>query len=71
MTQNISVTRKKIKISTIVLYILVSLFALFCLYPFLLVISSSFTEEVSLVKYGYRLIPKAFTLEAYKAYSIR
>ncbi len=39
-----------------------------CLYviPFLLVISVSFTEEKALNQYGFGLIPKVFSLEAYR-----
>ncbi|MGI6107029.1 MAG: carbohydrate ABC transporter permease [Lachnospiraceae bacterium] len=43
------------------------LFAILCLLPFLLVIGSSFQSEQEIAKYGYRLIPKAFSLESYKS----
>lgn len=56
---------KKITVSGLILYLIVILFALFCLLPFLLVISTSFADEMSVVEYGYRLIPKVFTLNAY------
>jgi len=42
-------------------------FALICLYPFLLVVLSSLTEEVSLLKNGYSLFPKRASLSAYQA----
>jgi putative aldouronate transport system permease protein len=44
----------------------VGLFAFFCLYPFLLVISGSFTTRIAATTYGFTLIPKEFTLESYK-----
>ena len=37
-----------------------------CVVPFWLLIASSFTSEASLVKNGYSLIPKEFSLAAYK-----
>ena len=43
------------------------LFALLCLYPFLLVISGSFTPKEEAIRYGFRLIPHAFTTASYRA----
>lgn len=34
--------------------------------PFLLLISASFTDNDSIIRYGYSLIPRKFSLEAYK-----
>lgn len=47
-------------------YILTGFFAVICLYPLLLAVGTSFTDEVEVTKYGYHVIPKAFCLEAYK-----
>jgi multiple sugar transport system permease protein/putative aldouronate transport system permease protein len=41
-------------------------FAVFCLLPFLLVISSSITDEITLTQYGYNLIPKKISFFAYE-----
>ncbi len=71
MMQTISV-RKKIHISasdrtlSAFFYIFITAFALFALVPFLLVVSASFTEEVALNRFGYKLWPEAFSLDAYK-----
>ena len=43
------------------------LFALVCLYPFLLVISGSFTPKDESIRYGFRLIPHGFTTASYQA----
>ena len=51
---------------TIAVYIILSLLALFCLMPFLLLVISSFTEELSLTKYGYSFFPKKLSVDAYK-----
>ncbi len=45
---------------------IIILFAIVCLVPFILVISSSFTSETSIIQDGYSLWPKEANLEAYK-----
>ncbi|RUT40336.1 carbohydrate ABC transporter permease [Paenibacillus anaericanus] len=47
-------------------YLFLALISLFCLVPFILVLSSSLTEESSIIEQGYQLIPAVFSLEAYK-----
>jgi len=47
-------------------YIFITLYALACIFPFLLILGSSFASEDSLRVYGVQLIPKVFSLEAYK-----
>lgn len=37
-----------------------------CIFPVLMALSTSFTSEASLIKEGYRLIPKVTSLDAYK-----
>lgn len=49
-------------ISGIVLTVLSAL----CLLPFLLVLSGSFSDQMSILVDGYQLIPSSFSLEAYK-----
>ena len=46
-------------------YLLIGLFALLCLAPFLLMITSSFMEEHEIITEGYKLAPKKWTLFAY------
>lgn len=47
-------------------YFFVGLFALICLFPFALMISSSFMTEKEIVLEGYKLFPKELTLSAYR-----
>lgn len=54
------------KIFDILVYTFVTLFCLFCLFPFVLILGSSFETETNLSKFGYSMIPKDFTLTAYK-----
>ena len=42
-------------------------FALICLYPFLLVISGSFTPKEEAIRQGFRLFPGRYTTAAYEA----
>lgn len=46
-------------------YSFISVLAIFCVLPFILVVSGSFTSEDSIIKDGYSVFPKVFSLEAY------
>ncbi|WP_338539620.1 carbohydrate ABC transporter permease [Paenibacillus tundrae] len=50
----------------IAFYVLLTVFAIFCLFPFISVISSSLSTESSILKHGYSLWPREFSLDAYK-----
>ncbi|MCL6457611.1 MAG: carbohydrate ABC transporter permease [Gorillibacterium sp.] len=52
---------------TMFAYLFTFVFAVFCLFPFLLMVIGSFTEETELIIHGYSLFPKAFSLAAYEA----
>lgn len=47
-------------------YMFISVFALLCLLPFVLMVSSSFTSEREVAKNGFSFIPKEFTTFSYK-----
>ena len=59
--------RKKISGVNLIGYLFCGLIALFCLVPFVMVLSASFTSEEVISLYGFSLWPKEFSLEAYKA----
>jgi putative aldouronate transport system permease protein len=46
-------------------YIFVSLVAVSCLIPFIFIISASFSSEMAVLRYGFSLLPRDFSLEAY------
>jgi ABC-type sugar transport system, permease component len=46
-------------------YAVIILTSLACLFPFLLIISASFTDNASIIRDGYHFIPKKFSLEGY------
>ena len=45
--------------------VLMVLLAIYCIIPFFLMLSVSFSSEASLSKYGYSFLPKEFTGAAY------
>ncbi|MGN0427208.1 MAG: carbohydrate ABC transporter permease [Agathobacter sp.] len=47
-------------------YTFATIYALLCIFPFLLIVGSSFTTESSIRAHGVQLIPKEFSLEAYQ-----
>lgn len=47
-------------------HIVLSLVAIVCVVPLLLIISASFTSDAEIMEYGYKFIPKDFTLKAYE-----
>lgn len=51
---------------SILCYVIVGIFAIICLLPFLVIISASFSDESTIIRMGYSLIPKKISLEAYK-----
>lgn len=51
---------------TVVSYVTVTLFALFCLIPLWMIVAGSFTDEAELSLRGYSLFPDPFSLEAYQ-----
>ncbi len=64
-----SVGKKRMATDRLLLHLLgytvLTVLTVFCLFPFILVISSSLTEESSIIRDGFQLIPTSFSLEAY------
>lgn len=54
------------KAFTFLCYMFLVLFAFVCLFPFLLVLSASFTDEYTLLWEGYKLFPSKVSTSAYK-----
>ncbi|MDE5548248.1 MAG: carbohydrate ABC transporter permease [Clostridia bacterium] len=50
----------------IIFYVIAALFAVLCLYPFVQVFMSSFADETTLVREGYKLIPSKMSVDAYR-----
>ncbi|MEK0316502.1 carbohydrate ABC transporter permease [Cohnella sp. 56] len=55
------------RIFSIAAYGILSLFTLFCIVPFLLMVIGSFTKESELIVHGYTLFPKHLSAAAYDA----
>lgn len=53
------------KMYKIIMTLIVLIFVTFCAFPFVLILSSSFTSEEDILQYGYNLIPRSFDTNAY------
>ena len=58
--------QSSLKGNKIMIHIILGLLALFCLLPLVFVISISFSNEKDLIRNGYAMFPRVFSLEAYK-----
>jgi putative aldouronate transport system permease protein len=58
-------TTASTRVFYLITYAMVTIAAVVCLLPFILVVSGSFTDELSIRTYGYSLIPRVFSTEAY------
>lgn len=47
-------------------YFTVTLFTVFCALPFIMIVSASFSSEGAIMREGFGLLPKEFTLDAYE-----
>ncbi|MEN6313632.1 MAG: carbohydrate ABC transporter permease [Clostridiaceae bacterium] len=56
---------KKFRISTLLIYLVISIFTLVCLIPMVLTLIVSFTDESSIMRNGYSFIPEKLSLYAY------
>lgn len=59
-------TQKATLVFNVFGYTLVTVFAILCLTPFLILISGSFTPESDIAKFGYSLFPKQISTAAYQ-----
>ncbi|MEN8075958.1 carbohydrate ABC transporter permease [Clostridioides difficile] len=57
---------KDIKAFNIISYTAITIVALLCLIPFLMVLIGSFTSEKEIIANGFSFFPKEFSVEAYK-----
>ena len=57
---------KDMKAFNVLSYTLISLVALFCFIPFLIVVMGSITDEKEIIARGFSLFPQSFSLSTYK-----
>lgn len=50
----------------VIAYVFLGLLALFCLAPFIMIVSGSFSSEKAIIENGFSFLPQDFSLEAYK-----
>jgi putative aldouronate transport system permease protein len=46
-------------------YVSLAVLAILCIFPFILIVSSSLTEESAIIKEGFKIFPTVFSTEAY------
>ena len=56
---------KKIDFSRAIMGLIVLVFAIFCAFPFYIIVVSSFTSEQTIITEGYGLTIRDFSVEAY------
>ncbi|MCR5031532.1 MAG: carbohydrate ABC transporter permease [Lachnospiraceae bacterium] len=54
------------KIFYVFIYIMLTIGSIVCVLPFIIIVSGSFTDNVTILKEGYSLLPRNFTLAAYQ-----
>lgn len=59
-------TGKDQMLLNVLAYVFCGVVALFCLVPFIMVISGSFSSEAAITQNGFSILPQDFSLEAYK-----
>ena len=65
-------TKSKIKLTTSdyvirgIGYVFISLFAIASIFPFLIILGTSFETEDNIISYGVTLLPRTFTTSAYE-----
>src|SRR5689334_8262357 len=64
--RNALMVAKRFSVSQAIIMLVISLFSLACLLPFLMVISRSLSIENDIVNYGYSLIPRHITFDSYR-----
>lgn len=57
---------KQMTVVKIVSYVMLAVFALICIVPFMMIVSASLSGEGELAKYGYSVFPRGLTVSAYK-----
>ncbi len=61
--EEINMVSKPVNVLLNIFFILI---CLTCVYPFLLIVSTSFNSEIAIGTYGYTVIPREVTLDAYR-----
>ena len=50
----------------VITYVLLTLGAIICVFPFIIIVSGSFTDNATILKEGYSILPRDITIAAYK-----
>ncbi|MDR6549128.1 carbohydrate ABC transporter permease [Paenibacillus qinlingensis] len=59
-------TLRRFDTAGMMIYIILTIYALLCILPMYLTVMVSISDESSIIRHGYQLIPEQFSLEAYR-----
>lgn len=57
---------KSRRIFNVIAYVIISITVILSLVPFIMVISGSFSENSQIIRYGYSIFPRGFSLDGYR-----
>lgn len=67
MSKRVLTKKKSERRAAIIINCILVILAVACLYPFLMILGTSFQSEAEIMDIGYKLVPGTFSLEAYKS----
>lgn len=67
MSKRVLTKKKSERRAAIIINCILVILAVACLYPFLMILGTSFQSEAEIMESGYKLVPGTFSLEAYKS----
>ena len=67
MSRRVLTKKKSERRAAIIINCILVILAVACLYPFLMILGTSFQSEAEIMDIGYKLVPGTFSLEAYKS----
>lgn len=67
MSRRVLTKKKSERRAAIIINCILVILAVACLYPFLMILGTSFQSETEIMESGYKLVPGTFSLEAYKS----
>ena len=62
--QKLSSSEKLLRIFT---YIILTCVSVICVVPFILIVSGSVSDSAQIMKYGYSILPRGFSLDGYRS----
>lgn len=65
--QSVKHLSKSEKVLNAITYVVITFFSLLCILPFIMIISGSFSDSNEILKQGYSILPRGFSLDGYRS----